>query len=283
MERLNRFAWLIALAPGLWAQPGLPDLTYDRDAPVHLRQTVIKSFEHETLLDVSFDSPRGGRVNAYVVLSGRLAPPGGIVWQHWGDGDRSSMLPEALAMAQRGAVSILIDAPTDRPQAQTEGLAMWLQDVVDLRRAVDVLVRDYRVPVEHLGYVGHSYGATMGGLIAAGERRFRALVLMGGFASLSDSVVHPQSGPAGSEEAANDLAAIDADRYISEAAPAALFFQFARFDRYVSPEQAERFVKAASSPKLVRWYDCGHEFNDPESATDRENWLAQELGMNRAR
>ena len=28
---------------------------------------------------------------------------------------------------------------------------------------------------------------------------------------------------------------------------------------------------AASSPKQVNWYECGHKFNDAQSAMDREN------------
>lgn len=274
----------ISLAPTMRAQPKVPDLSYDADAPLHLTQTEIKSFEHETLLDVSFDSPRGGRVNAYVVMSNRLRIPAGIVWQNWGQGDRSSMLPEAIEMARRGAVSILINAPTNRPEpGPNDGLAMWLQDVVDVRRAVDVLIRDYRVPVAHVGYVGHGYGATLGGLVAVAERRFRALVLMGGVASLSDATRNSNSPPVEFHRVDRELSLIDAVRYIDSAAPAALFFQFARFDRFIRPEQAQRYFNAASSPKLVRWYDCGHEFNDPASATDRENWLALQLELTGSR
>jgi pimeloyl-ACP methyl ester carboxylesterase len=143
-----------------------------------------------------------------------------------------------------------------------ENLASWLQDVVDIRRAVDALVDHYVAPTAHLGYVGHSYGATMGGLLAAGERRFRALVLMGGFASLSDAIRHPKRGEAGDAHSAQVMSAMDAERYIGHAAPAALLFQFAQFDRFVTVEQANRYAAAASSPKQVKWYECGHEFND---------------------
>jgi pimeloyl-ACP methyl ester carboxylesterase len=192
------------------------------------------------------------------------------------------MLPEAFQLGRRGAVSILIDAPWMRPGAKElktdeENLASWLQDVVDIRRAVDALVDHYGAPPAHLGYVGHSYGATMGGLLTAGERRFRALVLMGGFASLSDAIRHPKRGEAGDAHSAQVMSAIDAERYIGYAAPAALLFQFAQFDRFITAEQANRYAAAASSPKQVKWYECGHEFNDVQSATDRENWLTQQL------
>ena len=137
----------------------------------------------------------------------------------------------------------------------------------------------YGAAPARLAYVGHSYGATLGGIIAVGERRFRALVLMGGFASIADSIVHPKTGPPGDKHLAEVYSAIDAERYIGRAAPAALLLQFARYDRFIMEEQANRYSAAASTPKLVRWYDCGHEFNDAQSAADREDWLAQQLSL----
>jgi dienelactone hydrolase len=264
--------------------PKLPDISYDPQAPLAFQQSPVKEFPYARLLDISYDSPRGGRVNAYAVIPTGVAHPAGIVWQHWGQGDRSSMIPEAMSMARRGAASILINSPANRPnppQSKTpeEGLALWLQDAVDIRRAADVLVQSYGVPVTRLAYVGHSYGATLGGVLAAGERRFRSLVLMGGFASISESILHPKTGPPGDKRLAEVYAAMDAERFIGQAAPAALFLQFARYDRFITEQQANRYAKAASTPKLVRWYDCGHEFNDPQSIADREDWLAQQLSL----
>jgi pimeloyl-ACP methyl ester carboxylesterase len=135
------------------------------------------------------------------------------------------------------------------------------------------------LPATRLAYVGHSYGATLGGVMAVGERRFRALVLMGGFASISDAILRPLQGAPGTAEDAKTMAPIDAERYIGRAAPAALLLQFARYDRFISEDQAKRYAAAASDPKEVRWYDCGHEFNDAESARDREDWLAKQLSL----
>jgi predicted esterase len=271
------FCALLAAQP-----PKLPDISYDPKALLDLQQSLVKDFEFARLWDISYISPRGGRVTAYAVIPSAVPHPAGIVWQHWGQGDRSSMLPEALAMARRGAASILINSPNNRPgtlQAKTpeESLGLWLQDAVDIRRAVDALIEHYGVPATRLAYVGHSYGATLGGVIAVGERRFRALVLMGGFGSIGDSILHPKSGPPGDKHFAEVFSAIDAERYIGQAAPAALFLQFAHYDRFITEEQANRYAKAAGKSARVRWYDCGHEFNDALSTLDREEWLAQKL------
>jgi dienelactone hydrolase len=279
---------LAALIAACFAQQRPPDISYDAAAPLEFRETMVKDYGDARLLDVSYASPRGGRVTAYAIVPARPAHPAGIVWQHWGQGDRSSFLPEALALARKGAASILVNAPWLRAGAKPantpeEELAQWLQSAVDIRRAADALVRQYGVQAARLGYVGHSYGATLGGVIAVGERRFRALVLMGGFASLSDAMLHPKQGPAPTGErtrkSAAALAAIDAERYIGQAAPAALLLQFARYDHFIDQRQADRYAAAASNPKDVRWYECGHEFNDPESARDREAFLDKALGL----
>lgn len=245
----------------------LPDLSYDAKAPLAIEEKPVKDYEASRLMDLSFASPRGGRVTAYALIPTRGKRPAGIVWQHWGQGDRSSFLPEALALAERGAASILINAPFRRAgahpaRAPGAELKEWLHAAVDIRRAADVLTTRYGVPATRLAYVGHSYGATLGGVIAAGEPRFRSLVLMGGLAGMP--------GP---------LAAIDAERFIGQAAPGTVLLQFARFDRFVSEEQAQRTINAAGKAATVRWYECGHEFNDTQSIKERGEWLARRLDL----
>ena len=80
-----------------------PDLSYDSSASLGLEEKVVKDYGFAKLVDVSFVSPRGdGRVPAYVVVPARKGAVAGIVWQHWGQGDRSSFLPEAFNLAHRG-------------------------------------------------------------------------------------------------------------------------------------------------------------------------------------
>src|SRR4051812_663900 len=111
-----RLIALAALAATLFAQSAaLPDVSYDPKQPLAFRQELLKEIGGVRLYDVSFASPRGGRVPAYAVVPSGAAHPAGIVWQHWGQGDRSTMLPEAFAMARRGAASILVNWPTIRP------------------------------------------------------------------------------------------------------------------------------------------------------------------------
>ena len=79
------------------------------------------------------------------------------------------------------------------------------------------------------------------------------------------------------------LAPLDAVHYIGRAAPSSVLFQFARQDKFISERQASRYVEAASSPKEVKWYDVGHEFNDLDSLVDRADWLHKEIGISPVR
>lgn len=40
-----------------------------------------------------------------------------------------------------------------------------------------------------------------------------------------------------------------------------------------------QYAQAASEPKLVLWYDTGHELNDLQSLSDRANWLQRHIGI----
>jgi hypothetical protein len=43
----------------------------------------------------------------------------------------------------------------------------------------------------------------------------------------------------------------------------------------------EHYVAAASGPKNVRYYDTGHDLNDPQALEDRYDWLAKYIGVRR--
>lgn len=268
---------------------------YDHNAPLRVDKRTTREVDRASIVDLSFESPKGGRVPAFLVLPKKTGSRAGIVYVHWGQGDRSSFLAEAVLMARLGAASVLIDAPSRRPAEgrptggldNPEGdLQSWAQGVVDARRAVDLLLSDGGVDPHRLAYVGHSYGATIGGAIAVSERRFRGLVLMGGFDSLTDAFrlkeipLDPATPVDKLDRYLRVLATIDADQYIGQAAPAKLLMQFARVDRFVTERQAKAYERAASSPKQVTWYEGGHDFFDPRALSDRGAWLCRLLGMN---
>jgi hypothetical protein len=142
---------------------------------------------------------------------------------------------------------------------------------------------------EHLGYVGHSYGATFGGSLASIERRMNAYVFMAGFYSMTEvmrtsmkaAIVKDRESvpPEEFDAYLTALAPLDASHYIDHASPSSLFFQFARIDDFISIEDGQRYFELASEPKQIAWYDnCNHELN-AQARLDRIIWLCRQFGL----
>ncbi len=248
---------------------------YDRDAPLDVKVLSERVQDGVAIQDIRYASPRGGEVPAYLIVSTMRAPQAGVIFGHWGEGDRSEFVEEAVLLAQLGFVSLCPDAPFRRPSEREvplveipQGDAQW---VVDVRRGVDLLMDRFSLPAGRLGYVGHSYSATLGGVIAGIEHRITAHVLMAGEPALSEWM-RTSSLPALVRERETTppdeyraylaaLAPLDARHYIGSAAPSQLFFQFARQDEYVAPDRGALYFALASDPKRIAWYDCKHAFN----------------------
>jgi cephalosporin-C deacetylase-like acetyl esterase len=267
---------------------------YNASAPLEL---VVHSEQvrddNTTLQDITYASPAGGKVSAYLIFPSSETPGAGVIFGHWGEGNREEFVPEAQILARLGCVSLCLDATYRRPEENEPHLpeppGADVQWVVDVRRGVDLLVERFALTQEALAYVGHSYGATFGGALAGIERRIKALVLMAGWYSLSELMrtsPHPEiererssTPPEEFQAYLAAMAPLDAEHYISRAAPAHLLFQFARIDPFVSVQDGQRYFDLASSPKQIAWYDdCGHELS-AQARLDRVSFLSEQLAM----
>ena len=268
---------------------------YNADTAFDFREGTMKTREGVTVYDASFISPKGGRVPCYVVAPVRKGKYAGIVWQHGGGQNRQWFLPDALELARSGgAVSILLDAPFERsadmlgPQSQDEARRAYdqlLQVAVDVRRAIDVLAVRPDVDPERIGYVGLSFGAMMGASLAGVETRFKTYVLdvgMEGFVrhyreSPVMAGMRASLGPQRMERMLAAVGPLDNIHYIAKAT-APMLFQAARYDLGVPEQHTYDFFAAAGSPqKELRWYDSGHNLNDPQAYADRVAWLKKYL------
>jgi dienelactone hydrolase len=276
----------------------MPDYTlydYDQRAPLDLEVVATQKRGDVTVQDIAYASPMFGKVTAYLVIPPGSGPFAGLIFVHWGQGNRDEFLDEAVELAKMGVVSLSIDAPHARPdhwrsQDQTPEAALHadIQLIVDIRRGIDLLTARPDVDPQRLGYVGHSLGATKGGILAAVDKRVKGYVLMGGAVSITHNyristnplvVQYRESIPTQEwEEFLAMLEPFDAIHFVGDAAPASLLFQFAHSDEFISEEEARRFEQVASEPKQTLWYDCEHAFND-EARRDRIAWLAAQLGL----
>ncbi len=165
---------------------------YDRTLPLDVKEIGVEDRNGARIHDISYQSPKGGRVSAYLVVpSEKRRKFAGVIFMHSRPGSRKNFLDEALLLAKVGAVSLLIDAPFSRageskrefdstvtnPEADRD---IYIQTVIDLRRGVDLLVSRSDVDLKRIGFVGHSYGAHTGAVLAGVEKRIKAYVIMAG-------------------------------------------------------------------------------------------------------
>src|SRR2546423_6706722 len=93
---------------------------YDQKAPLRIKQIGVQHREHATIYDITYGSPKGGVVPAYLVVPKGRGPFAAVIWGHWcwqnsSMRNRKEFLAEAVAMAQSRGVSLLTGHPMSRP------------------------------------------------------------------------------------------------------------------------------------------------------------------------
>jgi dienelactone hydrolase len=233
---------------------------YDPQLPLDIEETYVEDVTDAAIHHVSYASPKGGRVDALLVVPKGEGPFAGVVFLHAGGETMYEFRGEALQLAPLGFESISVNA------GSLSSDDSYIRLVINLRRAIDLLLTRSEVDPRRIGYIGHSVGAVWGGVLAGVEKRVQAYVLMGG---------HPEIG-----KCAPCRVPVPeylwASNYIGHAAPAAVYFQFALHDEYISIAAANLYYQLASEPKFIDWYDAYHPLNE-EAQIDRINWLRERL------
>ena len=263
---------------------------YNRSVAFDLKEESAKEQDGVTIRDVSYAAytAQRGRVKAYLVQPGGKGPFAGVLFFHWygrPNGNRSQFLDEAVALAKRGTTSLLIEgyfpwsvaplnASTDRQRV--------IDETIEVRRALDLLLSQPGVDPKRIGFVGHDYGAMYGAITAGVDKRVKTYILIAGIGSFSNWSLDYwlKDAPAPDKEAYRQaLKPIDPITQIAQAKAAALLFQFANSDEHIKREAAIAFYDAARGSKQVKWYEGKHELNVEAARNDRREWLTRQLGL----
>ncbi len=277
---------------------------FDYDPLASLDVEVVSVSELTSYIhhEITYASPKGGRVPATLLVPNESSGPfAGIILMHCLPGDRTNNASFARGLVATGAVVLAIDAPFARPENRNR--SNWpltfdevdrqeqIQLMIDLRRGVDLLIAREDVDPERLAYVGYSYGAAMGGLLAGIEPRIKAFGLMVGDGGLVSHFTATDGTPLTElnrlpqeqrETWLELMEPIEPIRFVGRAAPAHLFFQNALRDEAVSREDALAYQAAGSEPKQLEWYESSHFL--PDEAFQRlAAWLGTEIGIDASR
>jgi dienelactone hydrolase len=252
---------------------------YDDSAPLNVVERKTKSQKGAEIVDVVFDAA-DRKVSAFLVLP-KGKPKAAVLWAHWygeePNANRTEFLPDALALAKEGVVSLLPQGvfPWSEPVSEDPDAdrQLAIDQVVQLRRGLDVLQeRAGDVP---LGFVGHDYGAMFGALLVS-DKRPQTYVLMAPDATFSNWFIKYFVRGASKPALDRAFAPLDPVNNVGDVAPATVLFQFAKSDRYVPGYIADKLTEAASEPKKATSYDGGHEL-DAVARADRLAWLREQL------
>jgi len=276
---------------------------YDASTPLNVRQSGVQERQGIAILDITYRSPlgdraagvgtNGGNVTAYLVLPSGKGPFPAVIFGHWcmpgsDKNNRTEFLDEAVVLAQAGVLSLLpnhVTAQSGFPEDETllndQQIAVEVQQVINLRRGADLLVARKDVDPKRLAYVGHSCDGTSGAYLSGIDQRFKAFVIMAGQISYEvDRKMkwfqkHRQAiGPERFDAFWAKYAWMNPGMYVSHAAPASVFLQYAAQDE--ATLNAMEYLKVVSAPKRLKIYQAPHSLN-AAATRDRIAFLAREL------
>ena len=261
---------------------------YDAAAGLRVEEVGVERQGTVSAHDIRF-TPVAGQppVKAYLVVPEGQGPFAGILWVHWlgepASTNRTEFLKEAVGLAPKGVISLLVDAMWSAPdwygqRVPEQDYDNSIRQVIALRRAMDLLVSRSDVDKARVGYVGHDYGGMYGMMAAGVDRRARTYVYIAVVPSLNDWAFLARQ-PASKAAYLRQNALLELTDYVRQVKNASTLFQFANADTYVSRADTAVVLGAAAAPKERRFYDADHAMAVPQAMGDRDAWLLKELGL----
>jgi hypothetical protein len=235
---------------------------YERDSPLDVRRQRHVHTAHVTVDAITYAVP-GGRVPALVIVPDRPGRRAGVVFIHGYGGSRMDFLEEGVGLALLGTVVVTITSPFGTAPPARSLARLMVRNVIDVRRAIDLLLARDDVDAGRIAVVGYSLGAEAAVVTAGVEDRLAAAIV--------------QASPARLDGPSRD---VDPIRYVRHAAPARLFFQGATYDESVPAKDMEALIAAAPPGAEVKWYPTSHTF-EPLAFRDQIAWLRDHLGLRR--
>jgi pimeloyl-ACP methyl ester carboxylesterase len=222
-------------------------------------------------------------VEAYVVEPANGEIRAGILFLHWlGEhwSDRTQFLSEARDFARLGVRCVLpagrlpwgpdpVDAGTDIANIELEQRR--------LRAALDAL-GDGLPSATPLALVGHDFGAMHGLLLAAGNPRFSAAVVIAATPRWGDWFLRFWKVEGDRFEYLRRLAPLDPIES-ARRLTATTLWQFSNRDYFIAPMSAVELARAASGEPAIEWYSADHAMRSAKARASRKAFLGRELSL----
>ena len=225
------------------------------------------------------------RVEAFIVEPAHGSVRAGILFLHWlGEhrSDRSQFLSEAREYAAAGVRCVLpagrlpwepdpVDAATDITNLELEQRR--------LGSALDRLAAGQSDGTP-LALVGHDFGAMHGLVLAARQRRFKALVIVAATPRWGDWFLRFWKVEGDRFEYLRRLAPYDPVT-VARDIHAPTLWQFSSRDYFIAPMSAVELARAApgDGEPRIEWYAADHAIRSARARAARRTFLQRELRL----
>lgn len=278
---------LFALAAPAMAEPSAL-YEYDAKAPLNPVLGAEKKISANAVSQpVTFDGGDKRKVIGQIIRSTRPGSHPGILFVHWLGEEKTSNFTEfesdAIALAEKGVTSVMVNALWSDPKwFDTVGrnsqadIAQAASQVIDLRRALDLLQAQKGVDSKRIAVVGHDFGGMFSALLATVDTRPKAYVFLAAVPTFSEWYLLGKKAPNGDYVTLLDTT-LDITGALKSAKAKGYLFQFANSDRYVPLDRARILVDATPLPHGEFLYKADHDLDVPEAHRDRRAWLIGQL------
>ncbi|MEO8499540.1 MAG: prolyl oligopeptidase family serine peptidase [Vicinamibacteria bacterium] len=268
---------------------------YDHDAPLGVAEKGVEKREGAAIRDVTFNALMGKDVAAFIVTPGGPGPFPAVLWVHWlgepATTNRTQFLDEAVKLASKGVVSVLVDAMWSTAvnpdwfgkRVPEEDYGNSIKQVIALRRAMDLLLSQHGVDSARVGLVGHDYGGMYSMMMAGADQRAKAYVYVAVVPSLNDwAFLGPQPKSKAAYLRQNSM--LELTDYLGQVKNASTLLQFGNKDVFISRVDTGIIARAAGIAQKDlaahrKFYEADHAMTLPEIAADRDAFLVKELGL----
>jgi dienelactone hydrolase len=269
---------------------------YNKTVPLDFKVEKTEIQDQILINTINFKNDKSENISAYLLQPKAIGRFPGIIYQHWGEDNKEQFLEEAESMAKKGFICLLVNAPWLRPPHRNRpflqnSYTIYTQGVIDLQRGLDFLQTRSNVDTSKIYFVGHSYGAHVGGILAGIEPRIKGFILMSGTASLTELLKNSDdrtirhlrdSLPEVFSRWRIEMKPLNAENYIKHSR-VPVFFQYALNDEYnVDELEAKKFVGITPQIDLLQFYRSTHTLNK-EAEVDRIDWLSQRYQIDASR
>lgn len=212
--------------------------------------------------DVTFLSADGTRLAGWFIPAVDTTPSPGVVLSHGWSRSRAELLPHADILHRAGFAVLLFDY-RHRGESGGAAITLGLRERDDLRAAIDTLTARREVDPARVGVFGMSMGGVVSILVAAEDRRVRALAVEAPYSRqdtiLTRSLRHYLKLPTlGIGAVAKRIVALrlgeplalpDARDAIERLSPRPVFVIADEHDAVVGRDETEQVFAAAREPK----------------------------------